>query len=146
MDRQVSVSRLILSQSCIGSLSPLAPFLFCLHSSSQPALLSSLFFGLSFPRPSTLPAHFLLAAVIGQSCFEAARMVSALGRAGVLAQEKPLTERNIASLLRRGCENGYQPACDGLLDFEARLAAAAAADATAAPPQPQPAAPATEEH
>lgn len=61
-------------------------------------------------------------------------MVAALGRAGVLAQEKSLTERNIRSLLRGGCENGHQPACDGLLEFEARLAAASAAGGAAGTP------------
>lgn len=59
-------------------------------------------------------------------------MVAALGRAGVLAQEKSLTERNIRSLLRSGCEHGHQPACDGLLELEARIAAASAASPPAA--------------
>ncbi len=54
-------------------------------------------------------------------------MVAALGRAGVLQQEQQLTERSIRSLLRGGCDNGHQQACDSLLEFEARIAATAAA-------------------
>ncbi len=71
-------------------------------------------------------------------------MVAALGRAGVLQQEPQLTERSIRSLLRGGCENGHQQACDSLLEFEARIAAAAAAAAptTTGPTTDTPAAPA----